>query len=842
MQKLLLLVVVALFASSVYAHDVEIDGIYYNLNETNRTASVTFLGSFPGYYTGRYTGDVVIPEYIECLRNYYNITYHVTSIGASAFKECSRLTSVSIPSSVTNVGNFAFSECTGLTAINVSSDNPAYCSIDGILYSKDKTVLIGCPGGKTGAVNIPSSVTSIERYAFDSCTGLISVSIPSSVTSIEGFLFEGCSRLTAINVSSENPAYCSVDGILYNKDKTTLIRCPRGITGSVNIPSSVTSIEYYAFDGCTDLISVNIPSSVTSIGDRAFRGCIGLTSITLPSSVTSIGAFAFDGCTLKPLCLFCKLSSYEYIFNQLYASSMICAYSSEKERVKKYWSGQIVDIDYSFSIDETYLKGVEFKVAANEYLPILQSVKLGDIGVALNENGIYMIAGLSPDTSYDIVATFKAVNGETIAVTKKVKTLEPDLYIDSGSSKQTTLAISISASSDKTCSKADKKGFIFNNKEYDCTNGKVVLTGLIPNTTYIIYPFAEYGATRISEQGGFSVKTASLKPVITAQNVSPTSISVKGSYTEDDAHVSEAGFSEQNAGNTLTMTGLKPNTSYTLNYYVKTKEGSNETVSKTFTTPALELTTLQPRCVSNTCAVVAAETNISEEEPNVGFQWKKYDAPASLKPSEGYAAIYNGQIEGYIKNLQPTSYYNVRAFYKSNDGIYYYGDWVTFDPSDFSYFEPTVHTYEATDVTARSAKVKGYVLAGTDNIIEQGFEYWSAGALQSKAMRVPAAVANDVTTVLSTGQVMTATLTNLQPNTTYHFRSFVKTASGTTYGEEQILTTDYDTTGIGSVEETASEPVVVGYYDLNGRRLDGIGKGITILRYSDGSTRKVVRR
>lgn len=109
-------------------------------------------------------------------------------------------------------------------------------------------------------------------------------------------------------------------------------------------------------------------------------------------------------------------------------------------------------------------------------------------------------------------------------------------------------------------------------------------------------------------------------------------------------------------------------------------------------------------------------------------------------------------------------------------------------------------------------------------------------------MCVPAAVANDVTTVLSTGQVMTATLTNLQPNTTYHFRSFVKTASGTTYGEEQILTTDYDTTGIGSVEASSAEPVVVGYYDLNGRRLEGIGKGITILRYSDGSTRKVVRK
>lgn len=77
-------------------------------------------------------------------------------------------------------------------------------------------------------------------------------------------------------------------------------------------------------------------------------------------------------------------------------------------------------------------------------------------------------------------------------------------------------------------------------------------------------------------------------------------------------------------------------------------------------TPSLEFINLQPRVVNSTCAIAAATTNISEEETNVGFQWKKYDAPESLNPNEGYTAIYDGTLEGYIKNLQPT-YYNVRA-------------------------------------------------------------------------------------------------------------------------------------------------------------------------------------
>jgi len=142
-----------------------------------------------------------------------------------------------------------------------------------------------------------STFTSIENVSFQNCANITNITIPNSVTSI-GRAFSGCTNLTGINVDTNNTAYSSQDGVLYNKAKTTLIRYPEGKTGSTfTIPNTVTGIGDYAFHNCTKLTSVTIPNSVTSIGDGAFMGCTSLTSIIIPDSVTSIGEGAFRGCT-----------------------------------------------------------------------------------------------------------------------------------------------------------------------------------------------------------------------------------------------------------------------------------------------------------------------------------------------------------------------------------------------------------------------------------------------------------------------------------------------------------------------------------------------------------------
>jgi len=185
----------------------------------------------------------------------------VTTIGAEAFLFCGKLTSIIIPESVTSIGMSAFNRCK-----------------------------------KLSSVEIPNSVTNIGANAFLLCESLTSISIPSNVTNIGSSAFAYCSNLTSINVNSGNAAYSSENGVLYNKNKTTLIRCPEGKTGSYVIPNSVTIINTWAFDNCKGLTSITIPISVTNIGEQVFSNCSGLTSITIPNSVTSIGKWAFADC------------------------------------------------------------------------------------------------------------------------------------------------------------------------------------------------------------------------------------------------------------------------------------------------------------------------------------------------------------------------------------------------------------------------------------------------------------------------------------------------------------------------------------------------------------------
>ena len=238
---------------------------------------------------------MTIPDSVTSIDKYafYNCTSltsvtipgSVTSIGDSAFDGCASLTSVTIPDSVTSIGRGAFSNCAALTGIWVTEGNSHYSSdASGVLFSKDKTTLVQCPG-TLAACTIPDSVTSIGDFAFDGCASLTSVTIPDSVTSIGKHTFRNCASLTSVTI----PGSVTSIGAWAFDNCTSLT--------SVTIPDSVTSIGYGAFYNCTSLTSVTILDGVTSIGDRAFCNCTSLTSVTIPDSVTSIAEETFRNCT-----------------------------------------------------------------------------------------------------------------------------------------------------------------------------------------------------------------------------------------------------------------------------------------------------------------------------------------------------------------------------------------------------------------------------------------------------------------------------------------------------------------------------------------------------------------
>jgi len=314
-----------------------LDGILFNKAQTSL---IQFPGGRGGSYVIPYTvtriGDeafaycsslasVTIPNSVTSIEErafYYctsltsvTIPNSLTNIGDSAFSLCTSLTNFSvdaansvysslngvlfnkaqttliqfpggrggsyaIPNSVTNIEWFAFYNCTSLTNVTVAVDNPAYSSLDGVLFNKAQTTLITFPPGRGGSYVIPNSVTSIGGAAFYNCTSLTSVTIGNSVTNIDYSPFWSCTSLTNITVAMDNPAYSSINGVWFNKAQTTLIQFPGGRGGSYVVPNSVTYIKASAFVGCANLTSVTIPASLTVIHSHAFYDCASLTNFT----------------------------------------------------------------------------------------------------------------------------------------------------------------------------------------------------------------------------------------------------------------------------------------------------------------------------------------------------------------------------------------------------------------------------------------------------------------------------------------------------------------------------------------------------------------------------------
>ena len=802
----------------------------------------------------------------------------VTSIGASAFSGCTGLTSITIPNSVTSIGDKAFQNCIKLTRVTLNNNSivsKTYTSSSNIktIFGEQVTDYIigndvisigiyafyGCSGlnsitipnsvtsiggaafyGCSGlnSITIPNSVISIGDGAFMYCTGLTSITIPNSVMSIGSSAFYNCSGLTSITIPNNvtsigHEAFHGCTGLtepLYNS--TCFAYMPPTYQGEYIIPDGILSICDGAFEDCTGLISITIPNSITSIGSQAFWGCSGLTSVTIPNSVTSIEREAFLGCTgLTSITIPNSVTSIErgafWGCSGLKSVTIPNSITSISESMFYRCSG-LTSITIPNSVTSI---GSQAFVGCSRLTSIYIPESVTSIGIA----AFYYYDN---NHNIDIASNIKKVTLNSNAIASKTYTSSSNIQTIFG--KQVTeYVIGDDVTSIGSCAFYGCSGLnsitipksvtsIGQYAFYDCTASVYVhdaTRSLLTLWNYGITP-KEIGTER------------ELKRPYLSYTSTPTTATLKlndkyiaYTYTIND---------NESISDTCTITGLNPEQTVYVELYGSLGDFTKKINGLEIRTSAVSLIPQQHKVVSPGNAIVSAQTNIENDDETVGFEWRRTDWTDEFESKQGTAYLFEGNMEGYIRNLNTNYLWKFRPYYKSAAGNYYYGEWKGLDPTDTSFFEPTVHTYNNISIDGNSASVKGYAMRGSDNTVQQGFMYWEDTA-HAKEMYAASSVPSSANIIEASGTIMEATLTNLHYETTYHYVAFVKTSEGETYyGEEKVFTTGADTTPVRGITTNTDAVEVIGYYDLQGHKLNAPQRGINIIRMSDGTTRKVV--
>lgn len=775
----------------------------------------------------------------------------VRSIDAGAFHGCSALNKINIPQGIKSLADGVLSN-SGIKTLDIPS---SVNYIGERAFSKCKSLLsINLPDGLTllnyglfeeceqlSDIQIPSTVTTIKEDAFSDCKALKTITLPASLSTLENEpysgsgIFSGCSALKSILVEAGNKYFESDGTALYNKTKDTLICFPRGVTDVV-VPQSVKTIGRKAFFGCDSLQNIMFDDGVSDlvIEERAFEKCKNINKFVITSAIKEVKYDAFKDAHINQLIITTTRpeSFYRTYFLSGCTIETIYAPASDLSTIKNYKSSSLIPLDAIYVASDITIgsRSIAFKLVKNETPSGLDElpantypcVKIGDTEIEADENGRYVHAGLVPERTFTYTISAKDSHGNKVgsaySFTKKTASLFKSFTLYSG---QTYVASSnIRLNVDPEMEQPDECRFVYGpsytkscDLKYSDEVQSIKLTGFWPSTT-VTLKYQELKGGRVTYSKEYYIMTEGMGLSAEFGKITPTSYTMTGSRnkTSHDAEVVDEGWTLDREtitrhGSTLHVTGCEPESYVNAGYAVMVKNGSETKLyyyspSKSMQLPALTLETVtEAKATSNTVALICATTNIDDEEANTGFEWRRYDAPDLVPSSKANCPVVDGVMTGALRNLSASTYYKFRPFYKAESGKTWYGEWSAFGTADaYVYFDPTVRTYAAVCHDENSATVSGFIIAGSDDIKEQGFEYWKRDDAYATTKHATATTDDNThQTVVATGQRMSAVLQNLEPNTTYIVRAYVTTEHGTTYGEEQIFSTPYST-AIGEVE------------------------------------------
>lgn len=811
--------------------------------------SVTDIGQY-AFSENENLNSIELPNSLNKISNYtfnnckslksFTLPDSVKSIGNSAFSGCTQLTSFTFNNTVTSIGDYAFEKCTSLASIIIPN---SVTTIGHQAFNR-------C--GIINSVTIGNSVSSLGKYPFDGtsvknliyadgCTTTIatglnnieSVTLPNSLKSLDWEAFSNCNNLNNVKISLRNQedfmnyiARKDIKYIFYEyyysyPDKCDLLNKKHIIIidgeeqTSITIPANVSYIDSYAFYNCSDIkkliyadgcgtalatgltcaTDVSIPSSVKNIESQAFKDFTDLTSLNLPAYVDTIGNKAFSGCTSL--------------------TSLVIPASTK-------------------SIGNNAFSGCEN----------LKKIEFGDLITNIGSNVFNNCPAIlyTNKGSYTLLSLW---NYDKIPYELGTEQLlsKPNIIV---SATQTTATVKVQ--------NEDYKEYTYYNDDEVLETNEYTIYGLNPEQTYSVTIY-------ICKTNNDKAVTCRLQKDYITKNISPTiscsstasSIHANGTYIHGDAvvaeeHISIGGYNHLQSNNEVDSTGLDPNESYTLYYTIRLQNGKEYYSYKDIKTLSLLLATQQPKVIDDGNVIVQAISNLDNTETNVGFEWRRTDWTDEFASNTGTGYLYKGTMEGYIRNLPEGFLWKYRPYYTSNSGMKYYGDWVGIDPLNTSYFEPTVHTYDYINVNSNKATVRGFAQRGTDDIVEQGFKYWRGNSTSAKsnvkyAMSIPDNAKTIAVPTYNNNPIMVTTLTGLDYNAEYHVVAFITTSESSFYGVEQIFTTGDDPTGIESVKtDTGSHSYTAGIYDLNGRKLDSPQRGVNIIRFEDGTVKKILMK